>query len=379
MRKIIIPILLGLLLLPFASYSQDKVKATFFHSPHCKACLKLKKEFLPQIKEKYQGKVYWEDKNIAENKDDLALLISISQQFGQDQAYVPAVAIGNNFLVGLESITENLEKSIGYALLRKGGLDEFIQANDALIKVFNKLSVFTVMGSGLIDGLNPCAFAVIVFFISFLSVYGYRRREIIYIGTFYCLAVFITYLLIGLGFFKFLYAIDKFYIAVKVFYYLVGGFCFVLGLLAIWDYVKFKKTKSASDSLLQLPGFLKKKINLVIGAGLRDKKKSLLKLSVISFGVGFLVSLLEAVCTGQVYLPTIVFILKNTNLRLRATFYLLLYNLMFIVPLVVVFFLALLGVSSDKFNQFLKKHIGKIKILMAILFIALGTLIIWIN
>jgi cytochrome c biogenesis protein CcdA len=92
---------------------------------------------------------------------------------------------------------------------------------------------------------------------------------------------------------------------------------------------------------------------------------------------GFLVSLLEAVCTGQVYLPTISFVLKSTTLKFQALAYLLLYNIMFIAPLVVIFALALLGTSSQQFSDFLKKRLGVIKILMAVLFFALGIYLLW--
>ena len=101
------------------------------------------------------------------------------------------------------------------------------------------------------------------------------------------------------------------------------------------------------------------------------------KLIVSALITGFLVSLLEAVCTGQVYLPTISFVLKSTTLKLQALGYLLLYNIMFIVPLIIIFVLALLGTSSQQFANFLKKHLGLIKILMIVLFFGLGIYLLW--
>jgi cytochrome c biogenesis protein CcdA len=171
-----------------------------------------------------------------------------------------------------------------------------------------------------------------------------------------------------------------FYTAIKVFYYFIAGFCFVLSGLALYDYFRFKKTKETEGLILQLPGFLKKRINEVIGSRLRNKKdESVISLCVSAFVVGFLVSLLEAVCTGQVYLPTIVLILKSTNLRLKAFTYLIIYNLMFVLPLICVFVLSLLGFSSQKFNDFLKKNIATIKLLMFVLFLLLGFVLIWLS
>jgi len=373
MRKVIL--IFAFLLISIAAYSQDKVPATLFHSTHCKMCLELKEEFLPEIKEKYKDEIQWNELETSQNPDNLSFLLSLVERFKTESALVPAVWVGDNFLVGAKDIKDKLEIAI-IEELAKGSRSTKLYKKD-LLSFFKGISVFAVIGSGLIDGINPCAFAVIVFFISFLAVYGYGKREIICVGLAYCSAVFLTYLLLGLGFFKFLYAFKHIYLLIKTFYYFIAFFCFLMAIFAFIDYFRFRKTKSAEQAILQLPKFLKKKINKVIGSGLRGKKHtSMIALGFASFGIGFLVSLLEAVCTGQVYLPTIVFILKSTDLKLKALTYLLIYNLMFILPLVVVFVLSLLGVGSAKFNKFLKENLGRIKIMLAIVFLSLGILIL---
>ena len=160
---------------------------------------------------------------------------------------------------------------------------------------------------------------------------------------------------------------------------MVAGFCFCLFIFALYDYFKYRKRKESEGLILQLPSFLKKKINLVIGKGLRRKRKNFLELSLVSLVVGFLVSLLEGACTGQVYLPTIFFILKTSTLRLKAFVYLLIYNLAFIAPLIVIFLLSFFGVSSQEFNKFLKKNLGGVKLSMAVLFLVLGLAILWVS
>jgi len=106
-------------------------------------------------------------------------------------------------------------------------------------------------------------------------------------------------------------------------------------------------------------------------------KRDIPRLVLSALITGFLVSLLEAVCTGQTYLPTITFVLKTTHLRLQALVYLLLYNLMFVVPLFIIFLFALWGVTSEQFSKFLRKHLLLIKLLMAALFFGLGIYLIW--
>ncbi len=360
------------------SKEKDKLQVIVFYSSHCKVCMELKKEFFPSIKEKHKNNITWEELETSSNSANLIKLVTLSVRLRNIDGQVPSVLIGDSLLVGRDEIKSKLVNSIELALKAQKSPLRFLKVE--LLQVFKKISIFTVIASGLIDGVNPCAFAVIVFFVSFLAVYGYRKREIIYVGTSYCLAVFLTYLLIGLGFFNFLYSLSNFYNVIKMFYYFIAVFCFILSGLALYDFFKFKKTGQTDGMVLQLPHFLKKRINEVIGSHLRKRQEEgVLHLCASAFVVGFLVSLLEGACTGQVYLPTIVLILKNTDLRLKAFSYLIIYNLMFILPLVVVFVLSLLGLGSQKFNNFLKENMAGIKFLMFLLFLLLGLVILWIS
>ena len=238
------------------------------------------------------------------------------------------------------------------------------------------MSFFVVSSAGLIDGINPCAFAVIIFFISFLSVYRYTTAQMIVIGISYIFAVFLTYLLIGLGIFNVIYSLRYFYFINRIFYAVLSIICFVLGFIALLDFVSYIRTKESKEQILQLSGGVKKMINRVFGFLRKKEKEALIRLSIIAFVVGVLVSILESACTGQIYIPTITLIMKDPSARLQAIVYLLVYNIMFIVPLIAVFVLALIGVSSKVLSDFLKKHLGIIKLLMAVLFIGMG-IIIW--
>jgi cytochrome c biogenesis protein CcdA len=104
--------------------------------------------------------------------------------------------------------------------------------------------------------------------------------------------------------------------------------------------------------------------------------RHLFRLVLSALITGFLVSVLELICTGQTYLPTITFILKTTPLKLPALAYLLLYNFMFVAPLFIIFAFALFGATSGQFSKILQKHLPIIKILMAIVFFGLGIFLI---
>lgn len=68
-----------------------------------------------------------------------------------------------------------------------------------MIGIFNRFSFLTVAGAGLIDGINPCAFGVLIFFFSYLTLKGRSRRDIFLTGLLFTLGVFVAYFLIGLG------------------------------------------------------------------------------------------------------------------------------------------------------------------------------------
>ena len=67
-----------------------------------------------------------------------------------------------------------------------------------------------------------------------------------------------------------------------------------------------------------------------------------------AFITGIIISGIELVCTGQIYLPTIIYMKQVTGYGLQITGYLLLYSLMFIIPLLAVFFLYFWGIHSEK-------------------------------
>lgn len=339
---------------------------------------------MPEIEKKFKDKISIEYRDITDIENYKLLLALQAEHNVKIEVVLPVFYLKGHFLNSRGRLKETLEQMINTSLGRvakeKGELPHI-----DLIAHFKTFRPLTIISAGLIDGINPCAFTVIVFFISFLALQGYRKRELIIIGLFFIFAVFLTYFLIGLGLFDFIYRLKGFWLVTKILNFSIGIFSIILGLLCLYDFFKFKKTRDTEGLLLQLPAAVKNQIHSVIGLHYRAHKqpegsvlkKHVLRLIWSALITGFLVSILEAVCTGQVYLPTITFVLKTTHLKLPALGYLLLYNSMFVVPLLLIFCFALLGVTSEQFAKILKKHLLTIKIMMALLFFGLGIFLIW--
>lgn len=383
MKKILRVLLGAVLLLGGATAAQaeiklaeDKPNFVLFVSPSCVHCNKLKAEYWPGLKEQYKDSVNFIELDISQGGNNI-IFAETAKAYGVQEMGYPAAAIGSTFLMGYPTeIKTYADAAIEKAMLlnEKTTLVQ-TDAQDPQ-KAFSKITLWAIIGSGLVDGINPCAFAVIVFFVSFLTVYKYTRKEIIVVGTAYCAAVFAAYVLIGLGLFKFLYAMSGFAYVIKGFYILTAAVCLLFFVLALYDFWVYKKTGKAEKMLLQLPTNLKVRIHKIMGFFLREKHDSSIRLTLAALAVGFAVSLVEAVCTGQVYLPTVVLIMQDPAFRVKAWLFLLLYNLMFIFPLVLIFVLSILGYESKGFNNFLKKHLGLMKLLLCCVFLGLFLLLL---
>ncbi|MBR3632702.1 MAG: hypothetical protein IKN49_06585 [Elusimicrobiaceae bacterium] len=373
MKKGLLLLIISLLLGVTVS-AAEKVNFAVFVSPTCIHCKHFENEYLPVLQEKYKDTVNFQIYDISKDGNNL-ILQETAKAFGQRPAY-PTAIVGNTYMVGYpHEIKTYAESAIEKARLL-GEKTQIAAARQDTQVAFSKITFWAIIGAGLVDGINPCAFAVIVFFVSFLTVYKYTRKEILVVGSAYCVAVFIAYVLIGLGLFQFLYAMKSFYWVIKSFYWITALLCLLFFALAVYDFIIYKKTGKAEKTILQLPHGLKVLSHKIMHFFLRDKHDSVWRLALAALAVGFGVSLVEAVCTGQVYLPTVVLIMQDPTFRLKAIVYLVLYNVMFIMPLIAVFALALAGYESKTFNEFLKKHLGATKLLLCLVFLGLFVLLI---
>ncbi len=231
------------------------------------------------------------------------------------------------------------------------------------------ISIPAVIAAGLLDGVNPCAFTTLIFLLSALSVAGRSRRETLIIGIFFTLSVFVTYYLIGLGFFKIIRLAASFELISRIIRWLLFGVLILFSVLSFYDYSKIRAGK-ASEILLQLPDSVKRRMH----SSIRSYSKSA-AIAGSSIVMGFLISIFELGCTGQIYFPTITYIIQ-TDKTASGFMYLGLYNIAFILPLAAVFVVVYLGVTSKKITRRFQENLGIIKILTGLLFLGFAALMI---
>ncbi|MCX7834904.1 MAG: hypothetical protein N2450_02385 [bacterium] len=340
----------------------------FFHSYTCRECKKAKEIIEPTIL-RYGGRVRLKYYS-TDSDSGLARLIEF-QKLRKVKAKPFLLIVGPYSFTKLEEL-DTLANAIDSILVtRETGIVPYRTNGEVLKNTFTNLSFWTLISAGLLDGINPCAFSTIIFFLSFLTYIGSNRRQILTVGISFCLAVFCTYLLLGIGAFGILTQLKTFQLISEIIYWITAVLLGLLILLTIRDLWTWLNGAPPSDAILQLPNGLKKKIHQVIKENLTTKG-----LFIGAVLIGFLVSLFESICTGQVYLPTIVILLNDPLLSSQAWLYLILYNLMFIVPLLIVFVLAYNGVSSQRFSVWVRDHYGWVKFALLLLFCMLFVIMI---
>jgi cytochrome c biogenesis protein CcdA len=181
-----------------------------------------------------------------------------------------------------------------------------------------------IITSGLLDGVNPCAFAVLLFFIAFLFTIHRAKVDIVRVGMVYITMIYLTYLGIGLGILQTIVLVGTPHLMAKLGSWLL----ILLGLVNVKDYFWYGRWISLS------PG------GRLHQASIDWLKRATLPATAVG---GFLVGLCTFPCSGGIYVAVLGLLSAKTTYWLGLG-YLLLYNLMFVMPLVVI----LLGVSNRR-------------------------------
>ncbi len=244
------------------------------------------------------------------------------------------------------------------------------EAEKTIVERFRSLGLLTIAGAGLLDGVNPCAFATMIFLISYLSIRKRQGAALLATGGAFTAGVFLAYLGVGFGFLRALAALPFLQAIGKWVYGLTAILCLGLAYGSVMDYFKAKAGRLA-DMTLKLPESLRNVSKRLIreGTGARRFVFS-------SFLLGLGVSIVELACTGQVYLPTVIFMLGIPEWRTRASLALLIYNVMFILPLIVVFLAVYWGTSSQQLIEWMNRHAAAVKLATAVLFVLLAAWLI---
>ncbi len=360
--------------MPITDFINEKIGEIhlyYFYQTGCRECNRI--EILLTNLEKHYTKVRVYRFDIFDNTSKIFFEgLAVKNKIPKEKRLIiPTIIIGEDYLIKDDITLKQIDKVLQKYEKGSPKFDtlNFEAAEQSIFARFSQFSIFGVMGAGLLDGVNPCAFATLIFFVSYLLFIGRRRKDIILMAIFFILAVFITYFAIGVGAYNVLRYLSKIEIIAKIIFLGFGIVAFLLGILSLHDYFVAKRG-DLNKMILQLPLGIKQRIHKDI-----KEKTALGGIICGSLIAGFFISLLEFGCTGQVYLPTITFMVSKAGFALKPLLALFLYNIMFVLPLIGIALLTTLF-STENIAQSLERKIPTIKLFTALLFFALGILLI---
>jgi HEAT repeat protein/cytochrome c biogenesis protein CcdA len=354
---------------------RESLKLVYFFRPGCAECEKVS-QLLDTVKADFP--LLAVERHNFNEPAAIVLHQAFVSRFGvpSDRLIVPALFTQAGFLVEKDIVPQALGKllaaTMGIAQDDTWSVvaePEIAAAQQEVEQRVDSLTLPIVLGAGLIDGLNPCAFATIIFFLSYLQIARRTPREMLMVGIAFISAVFLAYFLAGLVLHKVLEQVTERVAGIKPFLdWGFAGLALLAAFLSFRDAFKARAGK-LDEMTLQLPGFLKDRIRGVIRTGAKARR-----FVIAAFVAGIIISFLELACTGQVYAPIIYSIQQGNR---DAIAWLLAYNLAFILPLVVIFILAFTGMSNKALINFQTKHTFGVKLALGLVFVALAVVILF--
>lgn len=319
--------------------SGNKIILEFFYHPDCSPCRK-PKQLLEDFENEYDNyiKIEWQNMKNIEPRKLFFEKYKLTRR--------PVIVFNKDPSTALYNITK---KNI------KHKIDQYINITDK--KEYNNensyqlITLSAVIIAGLMDGINPCAFSLLIFFLSFIFSIKKSRKNVFILGTLYIVGVYLGYISLGVGI---IHTINIFGIMHPI--SIIGIlFLIITGFLQIRDAITLEKP------IMKFPNFavpfFRKLTNKVTHP--------------IAILLGFIVSLLEFPCSGGIYIGILLLIAKS---KIKGLFYLLIYNITFVIPLIIILLLASNTDVLFKMNEWRVINRRKLKLISGISLLILALL-----
>ena len=324
-----------------------------FYGQGCPHCARMKM-FLDDMEEEFptletrRFEIYQD----ANNRDEYFALAA-AYGLEVDKMPVPITFIGDKSFAGFTDKTEvEVREQIEYCLSH-----ECITKEPKTGTTLEVVTIPAVIAAAAVDAINPCAFAVLIILLTTILAAGSRKKAL-FAGLAFSLSIFISYFLMGIG----LYSALQISGLTNIFYSVVAGLAIIIGLFNLKDYLWYGKW-----------------FKMEVPMAWRPKMKMLLK-SVTSipgaFLIGVLISLFLLPCTSGPYI-IILGLLSKSVTRGSAIPLLVLYNLVFILPMVLITLAIYFGITTTaKAEEWRKRKLRVLHLAAGIIILLLGIFMI---
>jgi len=215
-----------------------------------------------------------------------------------------------------------------------------------------------IITTAALDSFNPCAISLLLIYIGLLFSMRKSRSTILTFGAFYIGAIYVTYFMIGLGLLRAFHLFSMPHLVL----YLAAGISILFGILNIKEYF-----------WPNLPLSIRMPLSLRQKAGEWAHKATIPSAIVL----GTLVGIAEFPCSGAVYFAIIGYLQAKESFA-SGLVYLLIYNFVFVLPLLLIYISASNRIIAEKMINWQERSGRKMHLLLAALMIMLGLTLIWI-
>jgi cytochrome c biogenesis protein CcdA len=328
----------------------------FFYRETCGECQKAL-TFMEGFRERHPD-VIIRSYDLIDNSSNQQLFQQFNKRYNVPFSPVPAVFVGEWELTNIEDIELHLDDIVVQVAQHPNSTipmpTEAIPSPE--ISGTTQLTIPLVIVAGLVDGINPCAFAVLVFLLVSIMSIGSKRR-LLQVGLVYIGAIFIFYFLSGLGLFA-LVQISGFS---TIFALIAATVAFAAGAIMIKDALY-----GGTGSWLVIPESKKDAIT-------RYVKEATLP---ATFILGILVGMFELPCTGGIYLAIISLISQEMTI-MEGLPLLLLYNILFVAPLIIILAIVYFGLPPERLEAWRTENRVVVRLAMGCLMIGIGIVVLF--
>lgn len=337
------------------------VELVFFYETGCPKCARIDAFLNERIVPNYPVEIVKLEIHELNHANIMLRLAEIYQSDEIIKDGTPAVFIGEQAFQGDNRLTQrHIEQAVRKAV-RTRPPSPFDKLPDDIrqVSMSRQLTLSAVIGAAAVDAINPCACAVLVLLLGTILVSSKRKRShILGAGFAFTAACFISYFLLGLG----LFSVIRIAGIERFIYIFVAALALLIGLWNIKDYFWLGRWFSIEVPKSWRPTVKRITTNITSIPG--------------AFGSGIVVSLLLLPCTSGPYV-VIIGMLSNTSTRWEAVGYLLLYNLIFVLPFVLITLGVGLGFTTTaRVEAWRQKKLGKMHFITGLIMLALGLIML---
>ena len=352
MKKIIVMVMLVLIAIMLVSnaYAQENKEITLvlFYGQGCPHCAALE-DYLNDLKKEYVFDIVKYE--IYFNTSNIKIFDGYAKQHNTTIKRVPTLFINDKVFEGFTSeVAYKIREEIAVKNPDKITGKVIGDTNNNMEKA---ITIPAVILAAFVDSINPCEFAILILLLTTILVAG-NRKKALFAGIAFSIAIYLSYFFMGLG----LYSAIKISGLSRTLYIIFAFIAILVGLFNLKDYFWYGK------------GFL-----MEVPLSWRPAMKKLVT-SVTSipgaFILGIIISLFLLPCTSGPYI-IILGMLAETATRNSAILLLMLYNLIFILPMLIITFSIYYGLTTtEKAEQWRIRKLRILHLIAGIILLILG-------